>query len=403
MSKVSDLIHGSVSAGFEKVQEAFVENFKQRNEVGAACTIYHKGEKVVDLWGGYRDKKTKEPWNEDTLILVFSTTKGISSMALAHAHSRDLFDYDDLVAQHWPEFAVNGKEKITIRQLLSHQAGLSAIDEPLNLEQLGDPDHVARVIGKQKPAWVPGQRQGYHGITLGWYEGELLRRVDPQQRTIGRYFRDEIAKPLDLEFYIGLPADIPRTRVATLDAFQPWQMLFNLNKMPFAFVRNFLNPRSITSRSFSNPRVLGLPARYNDLDMQSIELPASNGIGLVRSIAKAYGEFATGGKTLGLQQKTLDALTQPAQVPTAGSLDAVLQIETSYSLGYLKPSSDIHFGSSIRSFGTPGAGGSFGFADPDAEIGFAYAMNRMGFYLMDDPRESSLRTALYDCLGIEQV
>ncbi len=395
-------IHGTVARGFEKVRDAFIENFEKRNELGAACAIYHNGEKVVDLWGGVRDKQTDAPWEEDTLILVFSTTKGIASLAVAHAHSRGLFAYDDLVAQHWPEFAVNGKAAITIRQLLSHKAGLSAIDEPLDLAALGDPDRVAAAIGKQKPAWTPGEKHGYHALTLGWYEGELLRRVDPQGRTIGRYFQDEVAQPLGLEFYIGLPADIPRERIAVLDAYAPWRMLFNIHKMPFAFVRNFLNPRSITARSFSNPKVLGLPKRYNDRAMQSIELPASNGIGQVRSIAKAYSEFATGGERLQIRQETLDALTEPAATPTDGSLDAVMRINTAYSLGYMKPSADIRFGSSQRAFGTPGAGGSFGFADPDAKVGFAYAMNRMGFYLVDDPREAALRRAFYDCLGISQ-
>lgn len=403
MGHGKQIIHGTVAAGFEKVRDAFVENFDKRNELGAACAIYHKGKKVVDLWGGYRDKANETPWEKDTLVLVFSTTKGIASMAVAHAHSQGLFDYDDRMAQHWPEFGVNGKENVTIRQVFSHKAGLSAIDEPLDLAKLSDPDQVAAAIAPQKPAWEPGRKHGYHALTLGWYEGELLRRVDPQGRTIGRYFQDEIAQPLGLEFYIGLPKSVARERVAILDTYAPWQMLFNIHKMPFVFVRNFLNPRSITARSFSNPAILGLTKRYNDLDMQSIELPAANGIGQVRSIAKAYSEFATGGKTLGLRQETLNALTEPAATPTEGPMDEVLRFNTTYSLGYLKPSANIHFGSSVRSFGTPGAGGSFGFADPDAQVGFAYAMNKLGFYLPFDPREAALRAALYDCLGLRQV
>ena len=231
----------------------------------------------------------------------------------------------------------------------------------------------------------------------------MLRRVDPQGRTIGRYFADEIAKPLDLEFYIGLPTNVPRSRIAVLDTYPAWKMLFNLNKMPWPFVKNFLNPRSITSRSFSNPRILGVPARYNDIDMQSIELPASNGIGQVRSIAKAYGMLATGGDAMGISAETLHALTEPASVPTDGPLDTVLHINTSFSLGYLKPSKDIHFGSSTNAFGTPGAGGSFAYADPDAQVGFCYAMNRMGYHLPFDPRDQVLRTAMYDCLGIKEI
>ena len=401
MSIPHSLIHGTVATGFEKVQEAFIQNFDERDELGAACTVYYKGNKVVDLWGGYRDKQSNAVWEEDTMVLVFSTTKGVASMAVAHANSHGLFEYDDTVAQHWPEFAENGKENITIRQLLSHKAGLCAIDEPLDLAKLGDPDQVATAIGKQKPAWEPGQKHGYHGITLGWYESELLRRVDPQKRTIGQYFQDKIAKPLDIEFYIGLPRDISRNRVAVLDAYQPWQMLFHLNKLPWPFVKNFLNPKSITSRSFSNPRILGIPQKYNEIEMQSIELPASNGIGQVRGIAKAYSEFAMGGKNLGITAETLKALTEPAKTPPNGSMDEVLHVNSSFSLGYLKPSADIHFGINEHAFGTPGAGGSFGFADPDAKIGYAYGMNKMGFHLIFDPREIAIRHALYDCLGLE--
>ncbi|VAW42965.1 hypothetical protein MNBD_CHLOROFLEXI01-2558 [hydrothermal vent metagenome] len=294
--------------------------------------MYHKGEKVVDLWGGIRDHKTNAPWEEDTMVVVFSTTKGLSSMAMAmamamaHAHSRGLFNYDATVADYWPEFAENGKENITVRQLLSHQAGLCAIDEPLDLEKLSDPDPdiVAMAIAKQKPAWDPGSKQGYHGISLGWYESELIRRVDPQKRTIGQYFHDEIAIPLDIQFYIGLPNDIPRSRIATMKGWQQWQLIFNLNKMPWPFVKGFLNPRSITARTFANPKVLGVINRYNDPQMQSIELPASNGIGEVRSIAKAYSEFALGGPTLNLSQDTLVALHQPASPPSGGLTDEVL-------------------------------------------------------------------------------
>jgi len=399
MKNDSQLIHGDVAAGFEEVQQEFVRNFSERGELGAACAVYHKGEKVVDLWGGIRDHKTNAPWEEDTMVVVFSTTKGLSSMAVAHAHSRSLFDYDATVASYWPEFAENGKENITVRQLLSHQAGLCAIDEPLDLEKLSDPDIVAMAIAKQKPAWDPGSKQGYHGISLGWYESELIRRVDPQKRTIGQYFHDEIAIPLDIQFYIGLPNDIPRSRIATIKGWQQWQLIFNLNKMPWPFVKGFLNPRSITARTFANPKVLGVINRYNDPQMQSIELPASNGIGEVRSIAKAYSEFALGGPTLNLSQDTLVALHQPASPPSGGLTDEVLGITTSYSLGYWKPFPDFQFGSSNNAFGTPGAGGSFAFADPDLQMGFAYAMNKSGFYLWDDPREVALREATYRCLA----
>lgn len=394
----NQITKGYVESGFEKVKAVFEDNFKKRGELGACCCVYYKGKKVVDLWGGIRNEQTGEPWEEDTISIVFSTTKGVSSMAVAHAHSKGLFAYDDKVSKHWPAFAENGKEDITIRQVLSHQAGLCAIDKPLDIEQLGNPDAIADAIGKQKPAWKPGQKHGYHGISLGWYESEIIRRTDAKQRTIGQYFQDEIAKPLGLDFYIGLPDDFPRSRVARIKGYKPWQMLFNLNKLPFGFVRNFLNPKSLTARSFTNPAILGETGNYNMPELQRIEIAAANGIGNARSVAKAYSEFVTGGKILGLKKETLDALEQTAAVPANGRMDQVLHLETAFSLGYLKPFPKFQFGTSNKAYGTPGAGGSFGFADPDAELSFAYVMNKCGFYLWDDPREKALRDATYECI-----
>ena len=356
---------------------------------------------MVDLWGGIRDHRVGLPWEEDTLILVFSTTKGMASMCMALAHSRGLLDFEQAVASYWPEFAQNGKEAITVRQLISHQAGVCAIDEPLDLEKLADPDVVAAAIAKQAPLWKPGEAHGYHGLTLGWYEGELIRRVDPKHRTIGQFFQEEIAQPLGLEFYIGLPDEVPDSRIAFIKGYKKWQMLFNLDKMPWQFVKGMFSPKSITARSFSNPKVLGQIPMYNTREMRRIELPAANGIGRVRSIAKAYGAFATGGKELGITAATMKELMEPAETPPEGNVDKVLRMPTSFSLGYCKPSSAMQFGNSTQAFGTPGAGGSFAFADPGEGLGFAYAMNRSGFYLLDDPREYALRTAVYQ--SVEQL
>ena len=395
-----DMVEGDVEPGWEAVGDAFRSNFANGTEVGAACSVYHEGNKVVDLWGGYRDPATGAKWEQDTMVLVFSTTKGMSSLAVAVAHAKGLFDYDEKVATYWPEFAVGGKQDVTVRQLFSHQAGLCAIDEPMDLELLGDPDRVAEAIGKQVPAWEPGTRHGYHGVSLGWYESELVRRVDPQHRTIGQYFADEVAAPLGLEFYIGLPDAVPDERIAVMQG--QWyrtKMLANLSKLPREFVKGFLNPKSITARTFANPKVVGMPVRYNDREMRRIELPASNGIGQVRSIAKAYGEFATGGAKLGIDEVTMRALTDAAAPPSGGMYDLVLHDDTVFSLGFLKPWHAFEFGSE-RAFGTPGAGGSFGYADPDLGLGFGYAMNRMDYYLYDDPRERALRTAAVACASV---
>jgi len=229
-------IDGTVGRGFEEVEAVFRRNFRERNELGAACAVYHEGEKVVDMWGGYRDIERRLPWQEDTLVLVYSTTKGLAGMTMAVANSRGFLDYDDKVAAYWPEFAQGGKESITVRQLLSHQAGLSGLDKPLDLKTIADRDALAATIARQEPAWEPGTRHGYHGISLGWYEGELIRRVDPEHRSLGRFFEDEIALPLGLEFYIGVPPGVPDSRVAEIKAFRPAQMLFHMNTMPAGMV-----------------------------------------------------------------------------------------------------------------------------------------------------------------------
>ena len=394
-----DTVEGGVDEGYGAVADAFRRNFAERGEIGAACAAYRDGRKVVDLWGGYRDGVTRARWERDTLVPMFSTTKGVASMAVAVAHSRGLLDFDAPVASYWPEFAAAGKERVTVRQLLSHQAGLCAIDEPLGLDDLLDLDRVGAAVARQRPAWEPGTRHGYHGITLGWYEGELIRRVDPQRRTLGRFFADEVAAPLGLDFHIGLPDDVPPSRVARIHGYQPAEMLLHLHELPPRFVLAFLNPRSITYRTFGNPRVTGLVNEYNRRELQRAEIPAANGIGAPRSVARAYGEFATGGRELGLTTETLDALRRPAVAPSGGRMDLVLHIESVFSLGYVKPFPRFRYGSTAGlAFGTPGAGGSFAFADPDVGVGFAYAMNRTGFRLYDDPREVALRDALYGCL-----
>ncbi len=392
----ADLIAGDVDEGYGAVADAFRRNFAERGEIGAACAVYRDGRKVVDLWGGYSDGIARRPWRSDTMVNVFSTTKGVASLALALAHSRGLLDYDEKVAAYWPQFAAAGKAEVTVRQLLSHQAGLCAIDRPLTVGDLADLDVVAEALAAQRPAWEPGKRHGYHAISLGWYEGELLRRVDPAGRSLGRFFAEEIAGPLRLDFHIGLPEDTDPQRLARIHGFKPVEMLWHLNAMPWRFVAGFLNPRSITARSFANPKVLAEADNYNLPQVRRLELPAANGTGEARAVAQLYGAVAGDGSKLGLMPSTLAALTQPASPPSGGLHDMVLGVDSVFSLGYIKPFPRFRFGASQdRAFGTPGAGGSFGFADPQTGVGFAYTMNRMGFHLWDDPRELALRDALY--------
>ncbi|GLY05043.1 MULTISPECIES: EstA family serine hydrolase [Actinoplanes] len=395
------MVRGDVEQGYGPVADAFRRNFARGWEIGASCVVYRDGRKVVDLWGGYRDGVTRDPWEHDTMVPVFSTSKGVSSMAVAVLHARGLLDYGERVATYWPEFAAAGKAEVTVRQLLSHQAGLPVIDRPLDLADLSGSATLAAALAEQRPAWTPGERHGYHGQTLGWYESELVSRVDPQGRHLGRFFAEEVAAPLGLEFHIGLPEHADRSRIARIHGFRTWEMMLHVTSMPPAFALAFANPWSLTARAFQNPRVLGVPENINRPDVQAAEIPAVNGIGRVGSIARLYGDAAAGGAELGLSASTLDALKSPAEAPSRGLADQVLRLPTQYSLGYVKPFPAFRFGSaSGTAFGTMGLGGSFAFADPDTGIGFAYAMNRLGFHLWDDPREVALREALFvDVLG----
>ncbi|HET6671524.1 MAG TPA: serine hydrolase domain-containing protein [Pyrinomonadaceae bacterium] len=381
-------IHGFVSNGYEAVREAFAENFSKRREIGAACCVYHRGEKVVDLWGGVRNQATGEPWEEKTMALVYSATKGMAAMTLAIAHSRGWLDYDELVCKYWPEFAQNGKENITVRQLLAHQAGLFALDEPVDRSTIADLERLAEVLARQKPAWEPGTRQAYHAVTIGYYESELLRRIDPQHRSLGQFFQEEIASPLGLDFYIRLPESIPDSRFAPLVDPSFFEMLFGF---PIRLMPSVWNHRSNIRRALMGSE---FPHDEKRIYSRNLEVPAGGGVGTARAIARAYSVFATGGKELGLREETLQELIAPAIPATHGFYDECMKSEVQFSLGFMKTSPLLSFGSP-GSFGAPGAGGSLGFADPQAQIGYGYVPNRKGVTLTGDPRDVAIRDALY--------
>jgi CubicO group peptidase (beta-lactamase class C family) len=385
-------VEGHVSPGFESVREAFEENFTRRGELGGACCAYVRGEKVVDLWGGVRNKQTGEPWERDTMVVIHSASKGLAAMTLALAHSRGWLDYEERVCAYWPEFAQQGKERITVRQLLAHQAGLFAFDEPVDRSIVADLDRLAEVLARQKPRWEPGTRQAYHALTLGFYENELLRRVDPAHRSLGRFFHDEIATPLGEEVYLRLPESIPNSRLAPLAQPSARDGL------------TLLAMRLLAKNRWSNIyRALVVnPGTDVYLDAQRVyardlEVPSGNGVGTARGIAHAYGVFASGERELGLRQDTLDLLAAPAVPPARGFRDACLKGKVQFSLGFMKPGFVWKFGSS-SSFGSPGTGGSLGFADPDLGVGYAYVTSLMGTSLTGDPREVALRDALYAAL-----
>lgn len=384
-------VEGHVSPGFEGVREVFAENFALRRELGGACCAYHNGKKVVDLWGGIRNKQTGEPWERDTMVVVHSATKGLAAMTLAVARSRGWLDYDERVCAYWPEFAQHGKERITVRQLLGHQAGLFAIDEPVDRSIVADLDRLAVILARQKPAWEPGTRQAYHALTLGFYEGELLRRVDPCHRSLGQFFHDEIAAPLGEDVYIGLPDSIPNSRLATIAPPRPLEMLFGF---PLRFTLEAINRRSNIYRALEiNP---GTRVYFDAQRVyaRNLEVPSGNAVGTARAIAHAYSVFATDGRELGLGKETLDLLAAPAIPPTRGFYDECLKGDgVQFSLGFMKPSSVWSFGGPA-SFGSPGSGGSLGFADPTARVGYAYVTSQSGTALTGDPRDVALRAAL---------
>ena len=327
-------IHGRVSPGFETVREAFAENFSSRRELGGACCAYYQGEKVVDLWGGVRNKQTGEPWEENTMVIIYSATKGLAAMTLALAHSRGWLDFDQRVAAYWPEFATNGKDTITVRQLLAHQAGLFKLDEPVTRELVRDRDRLAVVLARQRPAWEPGTRQAYHAITLGFYQSELLRRIDPQQRSLGQFFEDEIATPLGLEVYIRLPESIRNSRLAVMSRPGPWQMLTGFSPR---VLFEFYNRHSNISRALDGS---SLPHDEPRVYARNFEVPSGGGVGTARAIARAYSAFVAGDE-LGLKSCTLNQLAAPATPSANGFYDECMKGEAQFSLGFMKPSKTI--------------------------------------------------------------
>jgi CubicO group peptidase (beta-lactamase class C family) len=390
-------VEGFVARGFEAVRATFTENFTRRHELGGACCAYLGGRKIVDLWGGVRDDDTGAPWEQDTMVLVWSATKGLAAMTMALAHSRGWLDYDAPVSNYWPEFAQHGKERCTVRQLLAHQAGLFAFDEPVTPELLADLDRLAIVLARQKPAWPPGERQAYHAISLGFYEGELLRRLDPQHRSLGQFFQDEIATPLGEDFFIRLPESIPNARLALLSAPGFAEILMHF---PLRLTIGAMNPHSNIYRALvANPGTEFIRDKQA-IYVRDLEAPSGGGVGTARAMAHAYSVFATAGRELGLRAETLRLLAAPAVPSAHGFYDECMKNEAQFSLGFMKPSPAWPMGTDGTTFGSPGAGGAFGFADPAAGLGYGYVTSRMGTYLTGDPRDVALRDALYSALRV---
>jgi CubicO group peptidase (beta-lactamase class C family) len=381
-------INGTVAEGFGQVADAFERNFSEFGELGSAFALYVDGEVKVDLWAGVADKTTGRPWTHDTLQLVYSTTKGAAAICVARLVDAGLISYDDTVATYWPEFAANGKGEVTIAQMMSHQAGLPYATAELSFDDLMAVRPVVEALAAQSPIWEPGTRHGYHAVTYGWLAGELVRRVDG--RTIGQYFADEVAGPLGLDFWIGLP-ESEEPRVARLEAAPP-----PTDPEAFAMMMKIMGPGTMGFNALlmSGVMMTGPADPFNSRIVHATEMPAANGITTARSLAKMYA--ATLGEVDGVRlfgDDTVGAVRAEA----VNGTDACLTIESRFGMGFMLDGPFAPMLSS-GSFGHPGAGGSLGYADPEAKVGYGYVMNQMAGGIAGDPRTVALNDAVRACL-----
>lgn len=380
-------VQGEVAAGWEPVRDAFAANFDERGDVGAGVAVYHRGRLVVDLVGGHRDVERTVPYGDDALQLVFSTTKGMTAVCVALCLQRGWLSTGTRVRDLWPELPVD----LSVEQLMSHQAGLVTVEPPLAFEQALHWDTVVKGLEGTEPLWAPGTAHGYHAVTYGWLAGELVRRSDPQGRSLGRFLAEEVAAPLGLETWIGLPSAL-EPRVAPLYPSTPPS-----DPAIVAMMESMMGPTTTGGRALSMSGAF-TPADgrlvWNLPELHAAEIGAVNGITNARSLARMYASTVSevDGVRLLTPDTTADVRTSRVKAP-----DRCLLIETSFGVGFML---DTAFNPLLSpgSFGHPGAGGSLGFADPEAEIGFGYVMNQMQMGLAADPRQGALIAAIRACL-----
>jgi len=391
-------LSGSYDERFAAVAEAFADNFEHNGEVGAAVCIHLDGEPVLDLWGGTKNTKTEEPWTEDTICVVYSTTKGMVALAAHTLVSAGELDVDAPVEKYWPEFAANGKQDTTVRMMLDHSAGVPCFREQLEDGTCCDWEFMVEKLEQEEPFWKPGTRNGYHMMNFGWTVGELIRRVSGQ--SLGSYFRSSIADPTDADCWIGLPEEF-EDRVAPMIPFRPEK------GAPIgAFTAALINdPNSIQALALFNNGGFNPNSRA----CHAAEIGGGGGIANARGLARIYAPFACGGALNGTTFVDADALALMQEVAVATHEDATLLIPTRFSLGFMKSMDNrrelavtrdsVILGGSA--FGHVGAGGSIGFADPAQGMSFGYTMNRMGPGILMNERGQSLIDAAYRCLGYQ--
>jgi CubicO group peptidase (beta-lactamase class C family) len=378
-------ISGECASRFAKVKDAFAANFAGGREVGASFAVTVDGEPVVDLWGGHADAARTRPWQRDTIVNVFSTTKAMAATCAHWAADRGLLDLDAPVASVWPEFAAKGKAEIPIRWLLSHQAGLAALREPLAPEVFYDWGRMTAALAAQEPWWKPGDGSGYHALTYGYLVGEVVRRATG--RTLGTLFRDEIARPLGADFHIGLPPS-EDARVAEMVAPTP-------EEEAAAGGAAVLAPGSLIEAVMANPRIT--PALANTAPWRRAEIPAANGHGNARSVARVMSALACGGSVGGVRILSPAALARATDEQCIGQ-DRVLPLVMRWGLGFMLAHPGLPISPTLKAFGHGGWGGSLGIADPDTRVSWAYVMNKMSPGTTGDTRAFELAMALYASL-----
>lgn len=372
-------VNGTTQDAFAAVKDAFAQNFAEELEVGASLSVTLKGEPVVDIWAGHIDAEKSRPWQRDTLVNVWSTTKGVTAMAIAILVDRGLLNYRDPVSQYWPDFAQLGKSDVTVGQLLSHQAGLCGFREKTTVEDYYNWSRMCRRLAAMKPFWPLGEGSGYHAVTFGYLAGELIRRIDG--RTPGTFIREELAEPLGTEFWVGLPEDLEERLSLVIKPPQPAQLVSD-------------NAPDYVIATMANPPID--PEFPHDRGWRAAEIPAANGHGTANGLARLYSAFANGGSVDGIKIVGRDTIKRATAEQCSG-VDRNLGLESSWASGFSRNGRGM-YGPNADTFGHSGFGGSMAFADPSAKLSVGYTMNQMHSNLQGDPRTLRLVEAIYDCL-----
>ncbi|XP_071494082.1 beta-lactamase domain-containing protein 2-like [Diadema antillarum] len=399
--KLPITVGGSVKPGFEDVRDVFRQNFErglESRESGSAFAVYFKGENVVNIFGGYADADSQQLWRENTLSVVYSTTKAVTAVCIALLADRGLVEYNKPVAHYWPEFAQNGKENITVEQLMEHKAGLPLSPEPFRYDILRDCARCGATFASAAPLWEPGTAHGYHSVSLGPLANELLRRVDPQGRTIGRFFAEEIAKPFGIDFFIGLPLE-ENHRTAKLIIPDPGPAValkaLKSSRNRRVVARSMRDTYLLKDVTLNAGDLINFKTQNNP-EYRAIEIPSANGFGTAEGLAKLLGILATGGTELASGKKLLSReLVDSFLDSEPETMDKVIKLPVSWKRGMIIDYAE----DGGKIFGHPGAGGQVAFADPRYQLGFAFTSRCASpFGLGDDPRYLSLQRAMYKCV-----